>query len=50
VIAVNLVGTAAVVRAALPFLERMTGRVVTVNDPEIDLEDVRRSVAELLGG
>lgn len=30
VIAVNLVGTAAVVRAALPFLERTRGRVVTV--------------------
>jgi NAD(P)-dependent dehydrogenase (short-subunit alcohol dehydrogenase family) len=30
VVAVNLVGTAAVVRAALPFLERARGRVVTV--------------------
>jgi len=30
VIAVNLLGTAAVVRAALPFLERARGRVVTV--------------------
>src|SRR5687767_683538 len=30
VIAVNLVGTAAVVRAALPALERSRGRVVTV--------------------
>lgn len=30
VIAVNLVGTAAVVRAALPHLERSSGRVVTV--------------------
>jgi len=30
VIMVNLVGTAAVVRAALPFLERVQGRVVTV--------------------
>jgi NAD(P)-dependent dehydrogenase (short-subunit alcohol dehydrogenase family) len=30
VIAVNLVGTAAVVRAALPFLERAQGRIVTV--------------------
>jgi NAD(P)-dependent dehydrogenase (short-subunit alcohol dehydrogenase family) len=30
VIAVNLVGTAAVVRAALPFLERSQGRIVTV--------------------
>jgi len=30
VIAVNLVGTAAVVRAALPYLERSRGRVVTV--------------------
>ena len=30
VIAVNLVGTAAVVRAALPFLARTRGRVVTV--------------------
>ena len=30
VIAVNLVGTAAVVRAALPFLERRRGNVVTV--------------------
>jgi 2-dehydro-3-deoxy-L-rhamnonate dehydrogenase (NAD+) len=30
VIAVNLIGTAAVVRAALPFLERSHGRVVTV--------------------
>jgi NAD(P)-dependent dehydrogenase (short-subunit alcohol dehydrogenase family) len=30
VIAVNLLGTAAVVRAALPFLERSQGRVVTV--------------------
>jgi NAD(P)-dependent dehydrogenase (short-subunit alcohol dehydrogenase family) len=30
VIAVNLLGTAAVVRAALPYLERSRGRVVTV--------------------
>jgi len=30
VIAVNLIGTAAVVRAALPYLERAGGRVVTV--------------------
>jgi NAD(P)-dependent dehydrogenase (short-subunit alcohol dehydrogenase family) len=30
VVAVNLLGTAAVVRAALPFLERSCGRVVTV--------------------
>jgi 2-dehydro-3-deoxy-L-rhamnonate dehydrogenase (NAD+) len=30
VIAVNLIGTAAVVRAALPYLERSHGRVVTV--------------------
>jgi NAD(P)-dependent dehydrogenase (short-subunit alcohol dehydrogenase family) len=30
VIAVNLIGTAAVVRAALPYLERSRGRVVTV--------------------
>jgi NAD(P)-dependent dehydrogenase (short-subunit alcohol dehydrogenase family) len=30
VIAVNLLGTAAVVRAALPYLERAQGRVVTV--------------------
>lgn len=30
VIAVNLIGTVAVVRAALPFLERSRGRVVTV--------------------
>ena len=30
VVAVNLVGTAAVVRAALPWLERSSGRVVTV--------------------
>jgi len=30
VVAVNLLGTAAVVRAALPFLERRRGRVVTV--------------------
>jgi NAD(P)-dependent dehydrogenase (short-subunit alcohol dehydrogenase family) len=30
VIAVNLVGTAAVVRAALPYLEQRSGRVVTV--------------------
>jgi NAD(P)-dependent dehydrogenase (short-subunit alcohol dehydrogenase family) len=30
VVAVNLLGTAAVVRAALPFLERAHGRVVTV--------------------
>jgi NADP-dependent 3-hydroxy acid dehydrogenase YdfG len=30
VVAVNLLGTAAVVRAALPFLERSRGRVVTV--------------------
>ena len=30
VVAVNLLGTAAVVRAALPFLERAGGRVVTV--------------------
>jgi NAD(P)-dependent dehydrogenase (short-subunit alcohol dehydrogenase family) len=30
VVAVNLLGTAAVVRAALPFLERTRGRVVTV--------------------
>jgi NAD(P)-dependent dehydrogenase (short-subunit alcohol dehydrogenase family) len=30
VVAVNLLGTAAVVRAALPFLERRQGRVVTV--------------------
>jgi len=30
VIAVNLLGTVAVVRAALPFLERVRGRVVTV--------------------
>ena len=30
VVAVNLVGTAAVVRAALPYLERASGRVVTV--------------------
>ena len=30
VIAVNLLGTAAVVRAALPYLERSSGRVVTV--------------------
>jgi len=30
VIAVNLVGTAAVVRAALPFLEKREGRIVTV--------------------
>jgi NAD(P)-dependent dehydrogenase (short-subunit alcohol dehydrogenase family) len=30
VVAVNLVGTAAVVRAALPFLEEREGRVVTV--------------------
>jgi NAD(P)-dependent dehydrogenase (short-subunit alcohol dehydrogenase family) len=30
VIAVNLVGTAAVVRAALPYLERVSGRVVMV--------------------
>jgi NAD(P)-dependent dehydrogenase (short-subunit alcohol dehydrogenase family) len=30
VIAVNLLGTAAVVRAALPYLERVRGRVVTV--------------------
>jgi NAD(P)-dependent dehydrogenase (short-subunit alcohol dehydrogenase family) len=30
VIAVNLLGTAAVVRAALPYLERTRGRVVTV--------------------
>ena len=30
VVAVNLVGTAAVVRAALPFLEQSRGRVVTV--------------------
>jgi 2-dehydro-3-deoxy-L-rhamnonate dehydrogenase (NAD+) len=30
VIAVNLVGTAAVVRAALPYLERSRGRIVTV--------------------
>jgi 2-dehydro-3-deoxy-L-rhamnonate dehydrogenase (NAD+) len=30
VIAVNLLGTAAVIRAALPFLERSHGRVVTV--------------------
>ena len=30
VVAVNLLGTAAVVRAALPFLEREGGRVVTV--------------------
>jgi NAD(P)-dependent dehydrogenase (short-subunit alcohol dehydrogenase family) len=30
VVAVNLLGTAAVVRAALPFLERNGGRVVTV--------------------
>jgi NAD(P)-dependent dehydrogenase (short-subunit alcohol dehydrogenase family) len=30
VIAVNLIGTAAVVRAALPYLERARGRVVTV--------------------
>jgi NAD(P)-dependent dehydrogenase (short-subunit alcohol dehydrogenase family) len=30
VVAVNLLGTAAVVRAALPFLERGSGRVVTV--------------------
>lgn len=30
VVMVNLVGTAAVVRAALPFLERASGRVVTV--------------------
>ena len=30
VIAVNLIGTAAVVRAALPHLERSSGRVVTV--------------------
>jgi len=29
-VAVNLVGTAAVVRAALPWLERSSGRVVTV--------------------
>jgi NAD(P)-dependent dehydrogenase (short-subunit alcohol dehydrogenase family) len=30
VVAVNLVGTAAVVRAALPYLERSHGRIVTV--------------------
>ncbi len=30
VVAVNLLGTAAVVRAALPFLERSRGRIVTV--------------------
>jgi NAD(P)-dependent dehydrogenase (short-subunit alcohol dehydrogenase family) len=30
VVAVNLIGTAAVVRAALPYLERSHGRVVTV--------------------
>jgi NAD(P)-dependent dehydrogenase (short-subunit alcohol dehydrogenase family) len=30
VVAVNLLGTAAVVRAALPFLERSNGKVVTV--------------------
>jgi len=30
VVAVNLLGTAAVVRAALPYLERTRGRVVTV--------------------
>jgi NAD(P)-dependent dehydrogenase (short-subunit alcohol dehydrogenase family) len=30
VIAVNLLGTAAIVRAALPYLERSSGRVVTV--------------------
>ena len=30
VIAVNLIGTAAVVRAAVPFLERNAGRIVTV--------------------
>jgi NAD(P)-dependent dehydrogenase (short-subunit alcohol dehydrogenase family) len=30
VVAVNLLGTAAVVRAALPYLERSSGRVVTV--------------------
>jgi NAD(P)-dependent dehydrogenase (short-subunit alcohol dehydrogenase family) len=30
VVAVNLLGTAAVVRAALPFLERSSGRIVTV--------------------
>jgi NAD(P)-dependent dehydrogenase (short-subunit alcohol dehydrogenase family) len=30
VVAVNLLGTAAVVRAALPFLERSRGRVVTI--------------------
>jgi NAD(P)-dependent dehydrogenase (short-subunit alcohol dehydrogenase family) len=30
VVMVNLVGTAAVIRAALPWLERSTGRVVTV--------------------
>ncbi len=30
VIAVNLIGTAAVVRAALPYLERSRGRVITV--------------------
>jgi NAD(P)-dependent dehydrogenase (short-subunit alcohol dehydrogenase family) len=30
VVAVNLVGTAAVARAALPFLERASGRIVTV--------------------
>jgi NAD(P)-dependent dehydrogenase (short-subunit alcohol dehydrogenase family) len=30
VIAVNLIGTAAIVRAALPYLERSRGRVVTV--------------------
>ena len=30
VVAVNLLGTAAIVRAALPYLERSSGRVVTV--------------------
>ncbi len=30
VVAVNLLGTAAVVRAALPFLERSSGKIVTV--------------------
>lgn len=30
VVAVNLLGTAAVVRAALPYLERSSGRIVTV--------------------